>query len=373
MDILAPESPARPRPKTGILEIEPYVGGKAGAEGVADPIKLSSNENVLGCSAAARAAYEASASKLHIYPDGKAGVLREAVAAANRIDPGRLIFGCGSDEVFTLLTQTYCEAGDNVVQGQFGFLAYRIAARAAQAEVRFASMPALRFDVDRALELVDDRTRIVFLDNPGNPTGAWLPRREVERLHRSLPGDCILVLDGAYAEFVDDPAYSDGIDLAREAENVVVTHTYSKIHGLAALRVGWGYAPLEMIGAMERIRGPFNVNLPAQFAAAEAERDTDFQARSRALVLEWRPWLAQQFGGLGLEVVPSQGNFVLVGFPQEPGRTAAEAEAFLAKRGVLIRGLANYGLPHHLRITVGLEAHNRTVVDALGDFLGRGG
>ena len=371
MDTFAPDRPARPRPKTGILEIEPYVGGKASAPGVAEPVKLSSNENALGSSPEARAAYEATSRKLHVYPDGRAEGLRAAVAKSFDLDPARLIFGCGSDEVFTMLAQTYCEPGDNVVQGEFGFLAYRIAGRAAQAEVRFAPMPSLRFDVDLALERVDDRTRLVFLDNPGNPTGAWLQRDELERLHRGLPSDCILVVDGAYAEFVDDPGFSDGLDLARGAENVVVTRTFSKIHGLAALRVGWGYAPAEMISAMDRIRGPFNVNLPAQAAAVASLADTQFQAESRALVLRWRPWLTQQIGGLGLDVLPSQGNFVLVGFPAVEGRSAAAAEAFLASRGLLVRGLANYGLPAHLRITVGLEPQNRALVDALATFVGQ--
>ena len=210
----------------------------------------------------------------------------------------------------------------------------------------------------------------MFVDNPGNPTGGWLHRDEIERLHRGLPGNCILLLDGAYAEFVDDPGFSDGIDLARGAENIVVTRTFSKIHGLAALRVGWGYAPLEMVQAMERIRAPFNVNLPAQFAAVAALGDKAFQARSRELVLQWRPWLTQQLGGLGLEAAPSQGNFVLAGFPREKGRSAQEAEAFLSSRGILVRGLGNYGLPDHLRITVGLEHQNRTVVDALAELLG---
>lgn len=371
MDTIAPEHPSKPQPKSGILDIDPYVGGKASADGVVDPIKLSSNENVLGSSDLARAAFEQNVAKLHIYPDGKANVLRDAVSQAYHLEPERLIFGCGSDEVFSLLAQTYCEPGDNVVQGQFGFLAYRIAGRAAQAEVRFAPMPNLRFDVDQALEQVDDRTRIVFLDNPGNPTGAWLQRHEIERLHRGLPGNCILLLDGAYAEFVDDPGFSGGFDLAREAQNIVVTRTFSKIHGLAALRVGWGYAPAEMVSAMERIRAPFNVNLPAQFAAVAALKDKAFQARSRALILEWRPWLTQQLGGLGLEAAPSQGNFVLAGFSHDEGRSAQAAEAYLASRGVLVRGLANYGLPDHLRITVGVQDQNRAVVNALAEFLGQ--
>jgi len=371
MSAIAPETLSRPRPKAGILDIDPYVGGKSKIEGVAEPVKLSSNENVLGTSPLARRAFEETVSSLHVYPDGKATPVREAVATIFNLEPDRLIFGCGSDEVFTLLAQTYCEPGDNVVQGQFGFLAYRIAARAAQADVLFAPMPKLRFDVDEALGLVNDRTRIVFLDNPGNPTGAWLSQDEVRRLHEGLPQNCILVLDGAYAEFVDDPAYSDGIDLARSAQNIVVTKTFSKIHGLGGMRVGYGYAPAEMIGAMERIRAPFNVNLPAQAAAAAALRDKDFQATSRELVLLWRPWLSQQLGGLGLEVTPSQGNFVLVGFAKTAGRTAKEAEDFLASKGFLTRGLANYGLADYLRITIGLEVHNRDVVQALTEFMDR--
>ncbi len=359
----------RPVPKSGILDIQPYVGGKAKAEGFSEPLKLSSNENPLGCSPKAQAAFEASATKLNLYPDGKASGLRAAVSAEFELEPERLIFGCGSDEIFTLLAQTYCEPGDNVVQGEYGFLAYRIAGRAAQAEVRFAKEPGVRMSVDEMLAEVDERTRIVFLANPANPTGSWLAGSEVERLHAALPGQCILVLDGAYAEFTDDPHYVDGIALARRSENVVVTRTFSKIHGLAALRVGWGYAPADMVGAMERIRAPFNVNLPAQEAAIVAISDHEFIEKSRALVLQWRPWLMQQLGGMGLDVSPSQGNFVLVRFPQTPGRTATDAEAFLSSRGILVRGLANYGLPDHLRITVGLEDQNRAVVDALLAFM----
>lgn len=359
----------RPRPKPGILDIAPYVGGKAKADGFADPLKLSSNENVLGCSPRASAAYAASAERLHHYPDGQAANLREAVARRFGLEPRRLVFGCGSDEIFALLAQVYCEPGDNVVQGQYGFLAYRIAARAAQAEVRFAPEPRFRVDVEQMLSRVDDRTRIVFVANPANPTGTWLSGQEVRRLHADLPGETILVLDGAYAEFADDPGYQDGLELARDAQNVVVTRTFSKIHGLAGLRVGWAYAPEPVADALERIRPPFNVNGPALEAAAAALGDEDFVARSRGLVERWRPWLAQQLGGLGLEVAPSQANFVMVRFPEASGRTAAEAEAFLAARGILVRGLGGYGISDGLRITIGLEDHNRAVVEALNAFL----
>ena len=356
MSAILADTPSHPKPKPGILDIEPYVGGRARLEGVADPIKLSSNENVLGCSPRAAAAFAETGGKLNLYPDGQSSALKQAVAAKYDLEPERLIFGCGSDEVFTLLAQVYCEPGDNIVQGQYGFLAYRIAGRGAGAEVRFAEASHLRNQVDALLAEVDDRTRIVFLDNPANPTGTWLPAEDIRALHAALPPNVILVLDGAYAEFVDDPNYTDGIDLAREAENIVVTRTFSKIYGLAGLRVGWGYAPAAMIDAMERIRAPFNVNLPAQAAAVAALSDDAFLEQSRDLVRTWRPWLTQQLGGLGIEVFPSQANFVLGRFPQTPGKTAAEAEAFLASRGVLVRGLAGYGLGDSLRITIGLEA-----------------
>jgi histidinol-phosphate aminotransferase len=351
------------------LDISPYVGGKAKAAGFAHPIKLSSNENVLGCSPKASAAYVAAADRLHIYPDGRAAVLRAAIAAKYGLEPERLLFGCGSDELFALVCQTYCEPGDNVVQGQYGFLAYRIAGRAAQAEVRFAPEPELKLDVDRVLAQVDRRTKAVFVANPSNPTGTWNARDEIERLHAGLPGHTILVLDGAYAEFASSPGYTDGLDLARGADNILVTRTFSKAYGLAALRVGWGYGPLAVAEAIDRIRPPFNVSIPAQAAAVAALEDDDFIARSKALVETWRPWLAQQLGGLGLETIPSEGNFLLTLFPPTPGRTAAEAEAYLASRGVLVRAVAGYGIPHGLRITVGREADNRALAAGLEAFL----
>jgi len=363
------DAPSKPRPKPGILDIEPYVGGKSKIEGVAHPTKLSSNENALGCSPLAQAAYTAAAHELNLYPDGHCGALRAAVADKFALEPERLIFGCGSDEVFTMLAQVYCEAGDNVVQGQYGFLAYRIAGRSAGAEVRFAKENHCRVDIDAVLAEVDDRTRIVFIANPANPTGTWLSGPEIRALHSGLPSNVILVLDGAYAEFADDAGYEDGVALARRSDNIVITRTFSKLHGLAALRIGWGYAPLAVIDAMERVRGPFNVNLPAQAAALAALGDDEFIARSKDLVRTWRPWLTQQLGGLGLEVYPSQGNFVLARFPKTHGRTAAEAEAFLASKGFLVRGCGGYGLGDCLRITIGLEEQNRAVADVLGSFM----
>lgn len=361
----------RPEAKPGILDIIAYQPGKARVDGVENPVKLSSNENILGSSEHAREAFKAAVDTLHIYPDSRATVLREAVARHFDLEPERLVFGDGTDEVLHLINQVFLEPGDNIVMGQYGFGAYAIGARACQAEVREAPEPDHRISVDEILKRVDERTKLIFITQPANPTGTFTTRDELAALHAALPPSVTLVLDGAYAEFADDPRFTDGLELARRAENVIVTRTFSKLHGLAALRIGWAYCPAHIADALDRIRAPFNTSIAAQNAAVASLADTEFQERSRQHVLYWRPWLAQQLGGLGLDIVPSQANFVLIGFPKTPGHTAKEAEAFLAQRGWIVRGVANYGLPDHLRITIGLEEHNRAVVDVLTEFMGR--
>ncbi len=360
----------KPVPKPGIMDIHAYVPGKAKSDGVEAPIKLSANENILGVSPKARVAYAEAADLLHMYPDSRTTILRDAIASTFRLEPERLIFGCGSDEVFQLLNQAFLEPGDNIVQGEYGFAAYAIGAHACQAQVKLAREPGYRIDVDEILKVVDERTRLVFLANPGNPTGTWIAFSEIERLHAALPPSVVLVLDAAYGEFALDDRFSDGLDFARGSDNVVVTHTFSKLYGLAALRLGWGYAPLAIAEAVDRIRLPFNTSIPGQMAGVAALGDKDFQDRSIAHVERWRPWLTQQLGGLGLEIVgPSATNFLLIGFSSQPGKTAADADAFLSARGLLTRRVLNYGLPNHLRITIGLEEHNRAVVAALADFM----
>lgn len=371
MSTFAPQ-PQAPQPKAGIADIAAYVPGKSKVEGVANPVKLSSNENILGCSVMARTAFVEAADKLNIYPDGQATALRAAISTHFKLEPERLFFGCGSDEIFGLICAAFLEPGDNVVQGEFAFATYSIAARAQQAEIRNAAEPNLRLDVEAMLALVDKRTRIVFLANPDNPTGTYISGEELRRLHAGLPSDVLLVIDGAYTEFAADiPDYEDGLDLARTAQNIVLTRTFSKLHGLAALRVGFAYTTPEIVDALNRIRPAFNVNLPAQAAAIAALADTDFQQRSVDLVNQWRPWLAQQIGGLGLEVTPSATNFVVIRLPDAPGKTALDAEAYLASRGWLVRALISYGMPDRIRISIGLEDHNRAVVDDLAAFLGK--
>lgn len=358
---------ATPAPKAGILEIAPYVGGKSRIDGVAEPIKLSSNENALGCGPMAREAFLGAASKLALYPEGRASRLREAVAEHYGLEPERLIFGNGSDEVFALLNQTFLTPGDNIVAGQYGFLAYRISARANQAEVRLAEEPEFRFDVDRALELVDERTRIVWVSNPSNPTGSWNSGEEIRRLHAGLPASVLLVIDEAYAEFVDKPDWETALPQARSAENLVVTRTFSKIHGLAALRLGFGYAPLHVAEAVDRIRLPFNTSIPAQEAGIAALKDVEHMERSRELVRLWLPRLTQAIRGFGFEVFPSAGNFVLVRFPH-PKKSAQDADAWLHSKGLIVRPVGGYGLHDCLRITVGTEDQNRALLDALSEF-----
>ncbi len=355
-----------PTPKPGILDIAPYVGGKSAIAGVAEPMKLSSNENMLGAGEKARAAYEAAIRSIHVYPDGRATKLRGAVAETHGLEPERLIFGNGSDEVFALLNQTYLTAGDNIVTGQYGFLAYRISAKACEAEVKLAPEPNYKAEVDALLAQVDARTKIVYVSNPSNPTGSWNSGEEIRRLHAALPPQVLLVVDEAYAEYVAEPDWETAFPLARDAENIVVTRTFSKIHGLGGLRIGFGYAPLKVAEAVDRIRLPFNVSAPGLEAATAALSDRAHQEASRALVANWKPRLTQALRGFGLQVLPSAGNFVLVIF-ENPERATA-ANDYLNSKGIIVRPVGGYGLPQALRITIGTEDQNRAVIDALSEF-----
>jgi histidinol-phosphate aminotransferase len=355
-----------PVAKPGIMDIAPYVGGKSTIAGVAEPMKLSSNENALGAGSRAREAYEAALKNIHIYPDGRASKLRDAVAAHHGLEAERLIFGNGSDEVFALLNQTYLTAGDNIVSGQYGFLAYRISALANQAQVKLAPEPDFKATPEALLAQVDERTRIVYISSPSNPTGSYNTPDEIRRLHEGLSPDVLLVVDEAYAEFVTASDWETSFGLAREASNIVVTRTFSKIHGLGGLRIGFGYAPLAVCEAVDRIRLPFNVSVPGLDAATAALGDEAHQKASRDLVETWRPRLTQAVKGFGFDVLPSAGNFVLVRF--KDAAQAAAANDYLNTRGVIVRPVGGYGLPESLRITIGTEDQNRAVIDALSEF-----
>ena len=361
--------PPRPEPRLGIMQIEAYVPGKSAAAGVAKIHKLSSNETPLGPSPKAVEAVR-SADHLELYPDGSATRLREAIGAKYGLDPGRIVCGAGSDELLSLITHAYVGPGDEGIFSEHGFLIYRIAILAAGGVPVVAPEKDYRADVDAILAKVTDRTRIVYLANPNNPTGTYLPFDEVKRLHAGLPPHVVLVLDAAYAEYVRRNDYEAGLELVATAENVVMTRTFSKIYGLANLRLGWMVAPAPMVDAVNRIRGPFNLNGPAMEAGIAAIQDDAHVARAVEHNEQWLAWLAREIGGLGLKVTPSVGNFLLVHFPKEAGRTAKEADAFLSSRGLILRRIDAYGLPDALRLTVGGEEANRLVVETLREFLG---
>jgi len=361
----------RPQPRPGVLDIAPYIPGKSSAPGVAKIFKLSSNETPLGASVATVAAYKAIAEHLEDYPDGSASALREAIGDVFGLDPDRIVCGAGSDDLLNLIARAYLADGDEAIHTTHGFLVYPIATLGTGAKPVVAPEKNFTADVDAILARVTPRTKVVFLANPNNPTGTYIPFDEVKRLHKGLPAHVLLVLDAAYAEYVQRNDYESGIELVATSENVVMCRTFSKIYGLAALRLGWMYGPAPVIDAINRIRGPFNVNAPAIAAGIAAIRDTAHVEKSRAHNTRWLAWLTEEIGKLGLPVTPSVGNFVLIHFPETKGKTAKDADAFLTKRGLILRQVGAYKLPNALRMSVGTEEANRLVVKALVEFLGK--
>jgi histidinol-phosphate aminotransferase len=358
-----------PQPKPGIQEIEPYVAGRAPTLQEQPAFKLSSNESALGPSPKAVAAYEAARNNLSAYPDGGAFMLRNAIAELYGLDAARIVCGSGSEELLSLLARAYVRPGDEVLFTEHAFIVYRIAALSSSALPVAVPEKNLCADIDAILAHLTSRTRLVYLANPNNPTGSCLAAAEVERLRAGLPDTVLLVIDAAYAEYVQRGDYEPGANLVSRFDNVVMTRTFSKIYGLAGLRVGWAYCSLSVVDTLNRVRGPFNVTTPAQEAAAAALFDREHVARSVAHNTEWKAWLVQRIRAAGLDVDEGEGNFLLVRFLRETPHDAKSADAFLTSRGFILRPVANYGLPHCLRLTIGCEEANRGVAHALGDFM----
>jgi histidinol-phosphate aminotransferase len=355
-----------PQPKAGIMDIEAYVPGKSSAKG-AKIHKLSSNESPIGASSKAVEAFKQASEKLALYPDGSATALREAIAQRYGLSADRIICGAGSDEILQLLAHAYLGPGDEAVYSQYGFMVYPIVIQANGATSVVAQETTFTTDVDTMIAAVTPKTKMVFVANPNNPTGTYISYQDLRRLHAALPSDVLLIVDAAYAEFVTANDYEPGIALVSEFENVVMTRTFSKIHGLAALRLGWAYGPAHMMDVLNRIRGPFNVSLPAIAAGVASIQDTSFMDQALAHNSKWLGWLSDEISKLGLKVTPSVGNFVLVHFTKD--RTAAMADAYLQDHGLVVRRMDGYGMPNALRMSVGTEEANHALIKALKGFM----
>jgi histidinol-phosphate aminotransferase len=354
----------------GIMRIAPYIPGGHGLSGHNRVRVLSANENPLGAGQPARDAYLAAAGALERYPDGSHHALREAIAKAEGLEADRIVCGAGSDELLGLLGKAYAGVGDEVVYSAHGFTMYPIIAQSVGARPVPAPETNLTANVENLLAAVTARTEILYLANPNNPTGTYLPMSAVKDLRARLREDILLVLDAAYTEYVTAEDYGDPAQLVRDNDNVVMCRTFSKIHGLASVRLGWCYGPAAVIDVLNRIRGPFNVTVAALAAGEVAIADQEHIAASIAHNTQWVSWLSEQVRDLGLEVPPSQGNFILIRFPTKAGKDAAAAITHLNAHDIIPRQMAAYGLPDCVRVTIGLEDDNHAVVEALREFMG---
>jgi histidinol-phosphate aminotransferase len=357
-----------PKPQPGILDIAPYKGGEAAVPGVTKVHKLSSNETPMGPSPKAMAEFQRLATELHRYPDGAVDRLRQAIAAKYGIPVDNIVCSNGSDEMISLICASYVGPGDEVVYSQYGFMMYPIATQARGAKPVVAKEKNFTADVDALLAAVTPKTKVVFITNPNNPTGTYLPASELKRLRDGLPAGVLLVIDAAYAEYVSRNDYSNGMEMVAGRDDTLVLRTFSKIYGLAALRLGWAYAPANVVAVLNRVRGPFNVNAAAQAAGAAALEDEDWLAKSRAHNDAELARLTAAFKGLGLEVVPSVANFLLIRFPGGAEQVKG-ADAALRQAGLILRGMGGYGLTDCLRLSIGTVEEDDQVIAVLTKFI----
>jgi histidinol-phosphate aminotransferase len=357
-----------------VASLTPYVPGKPIEEvereyGVSDVAKLASNENALGPSPKAVAAAREAMAKVNLYPDGAAFYLREGLAAKLGVTPHELFVGNGSNELIELLVRTFVLEGEEVLTSAQSFIAYKLAASAHGRTLVEAPMKArFHYDLDALKKLLSRKTKVIFLANPDNPTGTCFPQSELLPFLDAVPKETLVVLDEAYVEFVDMPGFQDSLALRKKYANLVVLRTFSKIYGLAGLRLGYGLARPDVVEYIDRVRAPFNVNLVAQAAGVAALGDVEHLERSRALVREERPFLAAGLAALGATVVPSQGNFILADFAGHPGKALFED---LLREGVVVRPMGGYGFPNAQRVTVGLRRENEKCLAALRKVLGK--
>ncbi len=358
-----------PRAHRWLQGLSPYKPGLSKAAGVDEPVKLSANESSFGPSPAALDAYAAASASLSRYPDGGAKYLRQALARLHNLKADQIVCGAGSDEILLLLVQAFSGVGDEIIHSSYGFSYFPLMAKGVGASPIAVMNNDWAACVNGILAAVTPKTKLIFLDNPNNPTGAYLPFTEVKRLHAGLREDIILVLDGAYAEAVSAGDYDAGSVLVEAFDNVVMTRTFSKLYALAGLRVGWGYMPPAIADILNRIKSPFNLSGPAEAAAIAAVGDQEHLNAAKAFNAAERETISAALTSMGLSVVPSQTNFVLIEFPSGENENAEAANAYLMKNGYLLRWLPEQGLENHLRMTVGAKQDNRAILMLLREFL----
>jgi len=357
------------KPRSGVMDIPLYIGGKSVHKDHKHVIKLSSNENPLGASINALDAYKDKYSSLHLYPDDSSESLKSAISKVHNLNRNKIICGAGSDEILSLACRAYAGFGDEIIHTEHAFLMYGIYARSVGATPISVREKNLTADPEAIIDSVTDSTRIVFLANPNNPTGTVLEPEIVKSLRLRLREDILLVLDGAYSEYMNISDHDGGLNLAENFTNVLVTRTFSKIYGLAGLRVGWAFGDESIINALERIRSPFNISTPALAAASMAMLDREHVNKSKERNSYVKKLVLNKMRSLGLEIIGESGNFVLTRFSSEGEKTAIKVESFLASQGILVRNVENYALPNHLRITIGTEEDMKRVLLLLENFL----
>jgi histidinol-phosphate aminotransferase len=357
---------AGPKPRPEIFSVHSYVGGESKLPGRNRVIKLSSNEGAFGPPPAAIAALAEAGKNMHRYPDGGMAELRQAIGKAYALNPAQIVCGNGSDEILQLLIQAYGGPGTELIMSAHGVSIYEIAGKLAGCAIRKAPEQNLTTDVDAILKLVTAATRMVCIANPNNPTGTLLSNAALQRLRDALPPDILLVIDAAYAEYVNRPDYDGGIALVEAGDNTVMTRTFSKIYGLGGARLGWGFAPPAIVDVLNRLRGPFNVSSTAAAAGMAALADPSWVTESRAHNSRARRQLAAELTASGIKIHPSEANFLLADF-LHPERAIA-ADQYLRARGIIVRNVKSYGLPSCLRITIGTDAECELIAETLREF-----
>jgi|TARA_Y100000814_G_scaffold216138_1_gene160861 histidinol-phosphate aminotransferase len=363
-----------PSPLPGLKNISPYVGGDSDISGFDRVIKLASNEGAFGPSQKTIKAINSAIKDSHRYPDGDSQELREAISQKYSLELERLVCGCGSDELINLLCRTYAAPGDEIVHTAHGFAMYPIYAKTVGAVPISAPENNITACVPNIVNAITERTKLVFIANPNNPTGTYLPASQLMSLHQQIPSNVLLIIDSAYAEYVQEKDYSPGFELAKQNNNVIMLRTFSKIYGMGGIRLGWGYFPKEVADILNRVRSPFNVSFVAQAAGLAAIQDDEFVKSSQNHNHKLLKWTQEKLRSLGLIVPDSFGNFVLVRFPnskneKDNDKSAEKADAHLKSCGIIVRRLAGYGLPDALRVTIGTEEEMKSVINSITEFL----